>query len=92
MDGDGVQEFLNNVLSVVMSRKSPNVLCIVHSEAGLEVLFNTQDLVIKVGMIDVAKMTIVEQQARFNEEHEEEIRQNAVKASAAVGKNPGGVN
>jgi hypothetical protein len=62
---DGVQGFLDNVTRVVGSRKDPTVICVVHSEAGLELLFNTNDLAMKLGMLDVAKMTIVEQQARY---------------------------
>ena len=76
----------------MVSRKAPAVLCIVHSEAGLEILFNTHDLVMKLGMLDVAKIQLVDMQARFNEEHEEEIRRNAVKASAAVSGDSGKAN
>ena len=44
---DGVQGFLDNVTRVVGSRKDPTVICVVHSEAGLELLFNTNDMVMK---------------------------------------------
>ena len=82
---DGVQGFLDNVTRVVGSRKDPTVICVVHSEAGLELLFNTNDLVMKLGMLDVAKITIVEQQAMFNAVHEEEVRRSAEKALAVLG-------
>ena len=82
--GDGVQEFLDSVTKVVGSRKDPSVFVIVHSEAGLELLFNTNDMVMKLGMLDVAKMSVVEQQAMFNQVHEEEVRRAEGKALAVL--------
>jgi len=82
--GDGVQEFLDSVVKVVASRERPTVLCIVHSDAGLELLFNTNDMVMKLGMLDVAKMTVVEQQAMFNQVYEEEVRRAEGKALAVL--------
>ena len=90
--GDGVQEFLDNVVQVVGSRKDPNVIMIVHSEAGLELLFNTNDMVMKLGMLDVAKMSVVESQSMFNSTHEEEIRRAAEKAVAVLVGKPEPVN
>jgi len=89
---DGVQEFLDNVVKLVGSRKDPTVICVVHSEAGLELLFNTNDLVMKLGMLDVAKMTVVETQTIFNANHEEQIRKNAERASAVLGSKREPVN
>lgn len=87
---NGAQEFLNHVCSVVGSRRDARVFVIVHSEAGMELLFNTSDLVMKLGMLDVAKMTVMEHQAKFNEEHEEEIRRSGRLAVLAV--EPGKAN
>ena len=82
---DGVQEFLDNVVRVVGSRKEPTVICVVHSEVGLELLSNANDLVVKLGMLDVAKMTMVETQAQYNQMHEEEMRRAGESASAVLG-------
>ena len=83
---NGVQELLDNLAKVLGSRKAPVVICIVHSEAGLELLFNAGDLVMKLGMLEVARMTVVDQQARMNMEHEEECRRAGERAVAALGE------
>lgn len=82
---DGVQEFLDNLVRLVGSRKNPNVICVVHSDAGLELVFNTNDLVVKLGMLDVAKMTMVESQAQYNQMHEDEVRRAGESAVAVLG-------
>ena len=89
---NGIQEFLGHVMTVVGERKNPTVFGIVHSEMGLELLFNTNDMVMKLGMLDVAKMTVVEQQAAYVEEHEEETREAGRRASAVLASKPGRAN
>ena len=84
---DGIQELLDNLIWLIGNRKSPSVICIVHSEAGLKLVFNTNDLVVKLGMLDVAKMTLVETQAQYNQMHEDEARRAGESAVAVlVGK------
>lgn len=83
---NGVQEFLSNIATLLGSRKRAVFVCLVHSEAGLELLFNTHDLVVKLGMLEVGKLTMLEQQARFNQEHEEEVRRAGEMAVAVLGK------
>jgi DNA topoisomerase VI subunit A len=41
-------------------------------------------MVMKLGMLDVAKMSVVEQQAMFNQVHEEEVRRAEGKALAVL--------
>lgn len=79
---NGVQEVIENLGKLALVRENPALLVIVHSGTGMEILSNTTDLVMKLGMLDVAKMTIVDVHARQQEEHAEEVRRSAVKASA----------
>lgn len=87
----GDQEFLNNLLSVLASRQNVTVLCVVKSDTGLELLMNTPDMVLQLGMLDVARLEVVDRHARYREEHEEEIRSAEVRAMAVLGT-PGKAN
>lgn len=90
--GDGVEEFLNNIASVLSVRKEPTVLAIVHSEMGLEFLSNSSDLVMKLGMLDVARLTVLEVQASLMKGREEEARRAGERAVAALAVKPGRTN
>ena len=90
--GDGVEEFLNNIANVLSVRKEPTVFAIVHSEMGLELLSNSSDLVMKLGMLDVARLTVLEVQAQYREGREEEVRRAGEMAAAALAVKPGRSN
>jgi hypothetical protein len=88
---NGEQEFLDNVVRVITSRKGARVVCLVYSDVGMELVLNTMNLVEQLGMLDVARLEILERHARFREEHEEEIRRAGMAAVAVLGT-PGKVN
>ena len=90
--GNGIQELIDNLGKLAMIRENPTVLILVHSEGGLEILGNTRDFVMRIGMLDVTRMTLIESQARLNELHEEECRRAGEHAMSAFRKEPGQPN
>jgi hypothetical protein len=89
---NGVQELVDNLGQLALIRENPAVLIIVHSKAGLEILSNCNDFVMKLGMLDVARMTTVDVHTRMNEEHAEECRRAGEAAMAALAMKPGKAN
>lgn len=89
---NGVQELIENLGKLALVREKPTVLVFVHSGVGLEILSNTSDLVMKVGMLDVGRLTILDAHARMNEEHAEECRRAGESAMAALAVNLGKAN
>ena len=90
--GNGEREVVEQLGKLVELRKDAVLFVIVHSEKGLEVLSNSNDLVMKLGMLDVAKMTVVEVHTRIQEMAEDEVRRNAEAAVAAMNVKPGRMN
>ena len=90
--GDGVQELIDNLGKLAVARQRMGVIIIIHSEMGLEMMSNINDLVLKVGMLDIARVTEMEVQAKMNELHEDKVREMAEKAVAALTAEPGKPN
>lgn len=90
--GDGASEVLEQLSRLVELRSGCSVFAIVHSDKGLEILSSTNDLVLKLGMLDVARMTVVEVHSRIMEMAEEEGRRQAEAAVAAMRVKPGRMN
>jgi hypothetical protein len=90
--GDGVQELIDNLGKLAVARQRMGVIIIIHSEMGLEMMSNINDLVLKVGMLDIARVTVMEVQAKMNELHEDKVREMAEKAVAALTAEPGKPN
>jgi len=89
---DGVQELIDNLGKIALVRQHPTVLVIVHSEVGLELMSSTGDFVMKMGMLDVAKLTVVDIHTRLNEENAEMCRRAGKAAVAALTAKPGRSN
>jgi len=68
------------------------VFVIVHSKSGLELMSNCNDLVMKLGMLDVAKMTVMDIHAQMSMEMVEEGRKAVQTALAVMGNKVGQVN
>ena len=77
--------FLNDLVTLLSSRKEATVFCVVKSEGGLELVMNTGDMVVQLGMLEVAKLEVIERHARYREEHEEERRRSGARAMAVLG-------
>lgn len=90
--GKGVQDLIDNLGKLALVRENPTVLILVHSETGLEIMSNTHDFVMRIGMLDVTRMTLIEAQAKLNELHEEECRRAGEVAMAAFTKDSGRTN
>ena len=88
----GIQDLIDSLGKLSLIRESMTVMIIVHSEVGLEILGNTHDLVIRIGMLDVTRMTLIEAQAKLNELREEECRRAGEHTMSAFRKDPGQPN
>lgn len=89
---NGVQELIDNLGKIALVRENPTVIVIVHSGAGLEILSTTGDFVMKMGMLDVAKLTVVDVHTQMNAENAEECRRAGEQAVAALAMKPGKAN
>lgn len=67
--GNSAQEITAELAKLVEVREDVIVFAIVHSRSGLEMVSNTGDLVMKLGMLDVAKMTVMDIHAQMSMEH-----------------------
>lgn len=90
--GNNVQELVDNLGKLVELREDAQVFVIVHSKSGLEIMSNCNDLVMKLGMLDVARMTVVDIHAQMNAEVMGEIRRAEREAAAAMTGKVGQVN
>ena len=81
--GNGAIEIVEQLGKLVELRKEAIVFAIVHSSSGLEMVSNSNDLVMKLGMLDVAKMTVIDIHAQMGMEMAEKGRR-AVKSALAV--------
>ena len=90
--GNNVQELLVNLGQLVEIREDAQVFVIVHSKSGLELMSNCNDLVMKLGMLDVARMTVVDIHAQMNAEMKDEIRRIERETVAAMAGKSGQVN
>jgi hypothetical protein len=90
--GNKVQELVDNLGKLVELREDAQVFVIVHSKSGLELMSNCNDLVMKLGMLDVAKMTVMDIHAQMSMEMVEEGRKAVQTALAVMGNKVGQVN
>jgi hypothetical protein len=82
---NGAQVFLENVAKVLGARQRPTVFCIVHSEMGLELLPTSDDLVMVLGMLDAARLKVVDMYGEHLETNREEVKRRESLAMAALG-------
>ena len=90
--GNKVQELVDNLGKLVELREDAQVFVIVHSKSGLELMSNCNDLVMKLGMLDVAKITVMDIHAQMSMEMAEEGRKAAETALAVMGNKAEQVN
>ena len=90
--GNKVQELVDNLGKLVELREDAQVFVIVHSKSGLELMSNCNDLVMKLGMLDVAKMTVMDIHAQMSMEMVEEGRKAVQTALAVMGNKAEQVN
>jgi hypothetical protein len=90
--GNSAQEITAELAKLVEVREDVIVFAIVHSRSGLEMVSNTGDLVMKLGMLDVAKMTVMDIHAQMSMEMVEEGRKAVREAMAVMGNKAEQVN
>ena len=90
--GIKAQEIAAELSKLVEVREDAVVFAIVHSRSGLEMVSNSGDLVMKLGMLDVAKITVMDIHAQMSMEMAEEGRKAAETALAVMGNKAEQVN
>ena len=90
--GISAQEITAELSKLVEVREDVTIFAIIHSRSGLELVTNSGDLVMKLGMLDVAKMTVMDIHAQMSMEMVEEGRKAVQTALAVMGNKVEQVN
>lgn len=92
MEGQELNNFVSGLAQVLANRKNPNVMVIIESETGMEIISNVQNFVWQFGLLRVADETVAASQRRISSgiDFEKAIRSTAsdMESGANIMKGP----
>lgn len=89
---EGNAKFVERLQELLSLRGESTLLVILHSGEGMDVMSNTNDLPMKLGMLEVARMTTVDAHQAVMEANREAGMRKARETALAMSGKPGRMN